>query len=74
MLDCVTGELQGGAMSTQHPQIHRQFTYSNSSPDLDIKNVKNPRFLMVTGHSTFPRGRQRHGKAVLYIAELKVAR
>jgi len=71
-LDFLSGELRAAAMNirTRRFQAFYQRSIVN---DLGTKEVKNPRYLMVSGIADLQRGagaQQRVGRAVVYVAEL----
>lgn len=70
-LDFLTGELRAAALNIR---THRfQAFYQRSIiQDLGTKDVKNPRYLMVSGIADLQRGagNQRMSRAVVYVAEL----
>jgi hypothetical protein len=70
-LDYQTGELRAAALNVR-TRTFTAFYQRTIMDDLNAKEVKNPRFLMVTGVADLQRaaGAQRIGRAVLYVAEL----
>jgi hypothetical protein len=69
-LDHVTGELTGYVLSTTTWNVIAKFTYPSVNADLQLNNVKNPKFTVVTGMSGFkPKGGQRIGTCAIYVAE-----
>lgn len=71
-LDFLTGELRASALNVR--TRHFQAFYQRSIvSDLGLKDIKNPRYLMVTGMADLQRtagAQQRMGRAVVYVAEL----
>jgi hypothetical protein len=69
-LDHVTGELTGYVLSTTTWNVIAKFTYPSVNADMQLNNVKNPKFTVVTGMSGFkPKQGQRIGSCAIYVAE-----
>jgi hypothetical protein len=72
VLDCLTGELRGAALSKQNAKFHAFFR-GNVANDLGVDAAKNPRYLMVTGAADLIRSggaRIAPSKGILYVAEI----
>lgn len=75
-LDFLTGELKAAVLNPRTGKFTALFTYKNVFKDLaiDLKDVKNPKFLMVTGATDMRQGvpgtNVKFGKGVIYITEL----
>jgi hypothetical protein len=72
VLDCLTGELRGAALSRQSARFNA-FFQGNVAKDLNVDQTKNPRYMMVTGMADLMRtggNRVAPSKAILYVAEI----
>jgi hypothetical protein len=71
LLDGLTGELHGGVINVNTRKFTIGYKYTQVLKDLDAGDIKNPKFLMVTGELPLTQGRnQKMGRCALYIAEL----
>jgi len=70
VLDYLTGELGAAVINNQLGRFMSVFSY-NIAGDFNVTDVKNPKFLMVTGLADVPRGYGRNiqTRSVVYIAE-----
>jgi hypothetical protein len=69
-LDHVTGELTGYVLSTTTWAVVGNYRHNSVAQDLQLNNVKNPKYTVVTGTTAFkPKGAQRLGSCVVYVAE-----
>ena len=69
-LDHVTGELTGYVLSTTTWAVVGNYHHPRVSQDLQLANVKNPKYTLVTGATAFkPKGANRLGSCVVYVAE-----
>src|SRR5581483_10120616 len=73
-LDFLTGELKAAVLNPRNGKFTSFFTYDKVFEDLgiNVKEIKNPKFLMVTGVTDMKRGSgmAKLGKGVIYITEL----
>ena len=75
-LDFLTGELKAAVLNPRSGKFTAFFAYKNVFKDLgiDLTEVKNPKFLMVTGATDMRQGvpgtNVKFGKGVIYITEL----
>ena len=73
-LDFLTGELKAAILNPRNGKFTSIFTYDKVFEDLGInlKEIKNPKFLMVTGVTDMRRGSgaAKLGKGVIYVTEL----
>ncbi len=69
-LDFLTGELRGAAINFRTGRFTGYFE-GNVLADLNATDIKNPRFLMVTGGADFlrPGGNIRQARTVVYVME-----
>jgi hypothetical protein len=72
VLDVLTGEINGACMNPRTRKFSILYNYSNLMKDLNLAQVKNPKFVMVTGECDMPQGYRgaRLGRSVIYVAEL----
>lgn len=69
-LDHVTGELTGYVLSTTTWAVVGNYHHPRVNQDLQLANVKNPKYTLVTGATAFkPKGANRLGSCVVYVAE-----
>lgn len=69
-LDHVTGELTGYVLSTTTWQVVANYRHPGVNQDLQLANVKSPKYSVVTGTTNFkPKGANRLGSCVVYVAE-----
>jgi hypothetical protein len=71
-LDFLTGELKASIINYRTGKFICRYSYTNIPKDLGLEQVKNPRYLMVTGSIDLQRGSGpfRLGRGVVYISEL----
>ena len=73
-LDFLTGQLKAAVLNPRTGKFTAFYTYDKIFDDLGIslKDIKNPKFLMVTGVTDMRRGNgaAKLGKGVVYITEL----
>jgi hypothetical protein len=73
-LDFLTGQLKAAVLNPRNGKFTAFYTYDRVFEDLGInlKEIKNPKFLMVTGVTDMRRGSgvNKLGKGVIYITEL----
>ena len=72
VLDCLTGELRGAALSKQNAKFNAFFV-GNVAHDLNVDQAKNPRYMMVTGIADLVRvggARIAPSKSILYVGEI----
>ncbi len=72
VLDALTGEIQGAVLNPQTRTFTGGFSYSNLMKDLGLEQIKNPKFVMVTGIAETRQGARgtKLGRSVIYVAEL----
>jgi hypothetical protein len=72
LLDCLTGELRGAAISKQNGRFHAFFG-GNVATDLGVDQSKNPHYMMVTGLADIVHSGGRNvapSRGIIYIAEV----
>jgi hypothetical protein len=71
-LDFLTGELKAAVLNVRNGKFLCTYAYANIPKDLGLDQVKNPRYLMVTGTADMRRGSgpYRLGRGIVYISEL----
>lgn len=69
-LDFITGDLRAVAMNSRRGKFGAFYRY-NIANDFDLRNSKNPKYLMVTGMADIPRGKgsTQIASSVVYITE-----
>lgn len=70
VLDGLTGELRGGLINVNTRKFTIGYTYKQVLQDLEANNVKNPKFVMVTGELPLIPRRTKMNRCSLYIAEV----
>ncbi len=72
ILDAVTGDISGAVLNPSNRKFGARWTYSGVMKDLGLAQVKNPKFVMVTGVAETRQGYRggKLGRAILYVAEL----
>ena len=72
VLDVLTGEINGACLNPRTRKFSIMWNYSNLMKDLGLAQVKNPKFVMVTGECDMPQGYGgvRYARSVIYVAEL----
>jgi hypothetical protein len=76
LLDCVTGELRGAALSRQTGKFHAFFR-GNAANDLGVDQTKNPHYMMVTGVGDLNSqggARIAPSKGIIYVAEISTGK
>ena len=72
LLDCLTGEMRGAALSRQNGKFNA-FFLGNAAEDLKVDPSKTPRYLMVTGMADLNRvggAMSAPSRAIIYVAEI----
>ncbi len=72
VLDVLTGEINGACLNPRTRKFSAAWKYTNLMQDLGLTQVKNPKFVMVTGECDTPQNYRggKLGRSVIYVAEL----